>query len=51
LWGRNNDWFLYSTAPKPADFAFDLFAPRKQTKPSRVPEATGVANGENVNLR
>lgn len=37
LWGRNNDWFLYSSAPKPADFRFEFFAPRKRIKRSKVP--------------
>ena len=30
LWGRNNDFWLYSNRAKPADFSFDFVAPRKR---------------------
>ncbi len=32
LWGRNNDFFLYATRVKPANFDFDFVAPRKRDR-------------------
>jgi 4-amino-4-deoxy-L-arabinose transferase-like glycosyltransferase len=37
LWGRNNDWFLYSTDAKPAEFDFSEHAGLKKEKKPKKP--------------
>jgi 4-amino-4-deoxy-L-arabinose transferase-like glycosyltransferase len=43
-WGRNNDWFLYGSVPKPAGFQFEFYAPRRKDRkiknPYEVPEGS-----------
>ncbi|RYX83204.1 glycosyltransferase family 39 protein [bacterium] len=45
LWGRNNDFFLYATRVKPANFSLDLVAPTKRV---RVPSADYVPGSEDL---
>lgn len=46
-WGRNNDWFLYGSVPKPAGFQFDFYAPRRKDRKIKNPyKELKAARGE-----